>query len=380
MTVADGPQRVATAEEIIEEARCGRMYILVDDEDRENEGDLMIPAQFATPDAVNFMAKHGRGLICLALTQERVTELGLPPMKADNHSRHETAFTVTIEAREGVSTGISAADRARTIQTAIDSSKGSGDIVSPGHVFPLVARKGGVLIRAGHTEAAVDISRLAGLNPAGVICEIMGPDGEMARLPDLIPFAQEHGLKIGTIKDLISYRLQRDTIVDLIMDEPFVSEYGGDWRIRAYRNLSEGTEHMALVKGKIRPDTPAMVRVHTVNLMEDFFGLANGRAHQLNAAMLQIAEHGTGAVVIPRELDGTTVRRYIALETDTMPPDGRFRNFGLGCLILKAIGVNQLILLRSSESLPISGLEGFDLTVVEERAVTEYDFTMRIRS
>lgn len=376
--LADGG--LATPKEIIDAARSGRMYILVDDEDGENEGDLIIPAQFATPDAINFMAMHGRGLICLAMSAERINELGLPPMKADNRSRHETAFTVSIEARRGVTTGISAADRARTIQTAIDNSKGADDIVSPGHVFPLVARNGGVLIRAGHTEAAVDISRLAGLNPSGVICEIMNADGEMARLPELIPFAQKHGLKIGTIKDLIAYRMQNDTIVELIMDEPFESEYGGDWRIRVYRNTTEGTEHMALVKGTIRPDEPALVRVHLVNLLEDQFGLANGRAHQLNASMLQIARHGVGAVVIPRELDGTTVRRYIAHEKHPVPQDGRFRTFGLGCLILNALGVRKMILLRSPDAPPITGIEGFGLEVLEQRQIADFNFELTLRA
>lgn len=369
---------LATPEEIINAARSGQMYIMVDDDDRENEGDLIIPAQFATPNSINFMAMHGRGLICLAMTPERVEQLGLPPMQSDNRSRHETAFTVAIEARNGVTTGISAADRAHTIQTAIDRSKGADDIVSPGHVFPLVARNGGVLIRAGHTEAAVDVSRLAGLTPAGVICEIMKPDGEMARLPDLIPFAKEHGLKIGTIRDLIAYRMQNDTIVELIMDEPFASEFGGDWRIRVYRNTTESTEHMALIKGEISPDKPAMVRVHTVNLLEDYFGRANGRAHQLNAAMMQIAEFGSGAVVIPRELDGTTVRRYIAHETHPTPSDGRFRTLGMGCLILNAIGVRQMILLRSTENITMSGIEGFGLKVVEERSISQFDFEMKL--
>lgn len=375
----DSPRAsLATTQEILDEARNGRMFILTDDEERENEGDLIIPAQFATPDAINFMAAHGRGLICLALTHERVTQLRLPPMHSENLSRHETAFTVSIEAREGVTTGISAADRARTIQTAIDTRKGPKDIGSPGHVFPLVARDGGVLIRAGHTEAAVDIARLAGLTPAGVICEVMNPDGSMARLADLVPFAELHGIKIGTIKDLISYRLQNDTIVEMIMDEPFVSEFGGDWRIRVYLNKSEGTEHIVLVKGQIRPEEPAMVRVHTVNLMEDFFGLANGRSHQLNAAMVQINEYGAGAVVIPRQVDGSSARQYLSSDANPKSSDGMFRTFGLGCAIIHAIGARQLILLSKSESHSIAGLEGFGLKVLEERKIPDLRFTIEM--
>jgi len=368
------PRQLATPEEIIEDARNGRMFILVDDEDRENEGDLIIPAQFVTPDTVNFMAMHGRGLICLAMTRARINHLRLPLMQEKNMSRHETGFTVSVEAREGISTGISAADRARTIQTAIDPGKGADDLVSPGHVFPLVARDGGVLIRAGHTEAAVDIARLAGLTPAGVICEIMKEDGTMARLDDLLAFARLHGLKIGTIKDLISFRLQKDTIIETVVDQPFVSAYGGDWRIRVFLNKTENTEHIALIKGDIRPDQPAMVRVHAINLLEDLFGLANGRAHQLNAAMMSIAEYGVGAVVMPREVDGSGVSHYLsqARGTEQKPGDGMLRAFGLGCLMLNEIGARQLILLSNSQAHTVAGLEGFGLTVLEERRFPEF--------
>src|ERR1044071_7801200 len=238
-------------EEIINEARNGRMYILVDDEDRENEGDLIIPAQMATPDAINFMARHGRGLICLALTKERVDQLALQPMSRTNGARLETAFTTSIEAREGVTTGISAADRARTISVAIDAAKGADDIVTPGHVFPLVAREGGVLVRAGHTEAAVDISRLAGLNPSGVICEIMAEDGSMARLDDLIRFGRLHNLRIGTIRDLIAYRLRKDRIVEQTAEAQFESRWGGIWTAKTFLNRASGMEQIALVKGRV---------------------------------------------------------------------------------------------------------------------------------
>ena len=233
----DWSDAISSTEEIIEDARNGRMFILVDHEDRENEGDLVIPAQMATPDAINFMATHGRGLICLALPGERIDALGLPLMASHNSSRHETAFTVSIEAREGVSTGISAADRALTVATAIDASKSAADLATPGHVFPLRAREGGVLVRAGHTEAATDISRLAGLNPSGVICELMKEDGEMARLPDLIAFAQLHGLKIGTISDLIAYRRRNDNLVRVRETKTVQSEFGGEWELKIYTCL-----------------------------------------------------------------------------------------------------------------------------------------------
>ena len=246
------------------------MFILVDDEDRENEGDLVIPAQMATPDAINFMATHGRGLICLALTKERVDQLGLQPMAAHNGTRHETAFTISIEAREGVTTGISAADRARTISVAIDAAKGPEHIVTPGHVFPLVARDGGVLVRAGHTEAAVDVARLAGLNPSGVICEIMSEDGTMARMDDLIAFAQLHGLKIGTIRDLIAYRLQQGPSGRADRRGALRQPLGRrlDAR-RTFLNKATGAEQIALVKGTIDPAKPTLVRMHALGLFAD---------------------------------------------------------------------------------------------------------------
>src|SRR5690606_29729444 len=260
---------LASAEEIIEDARNGKMFILVDAEDRENEGDLVIPAQFATPDAINFMAKYGRGLICLSMTEARVNTLALPLMAQDNASRLTTNFTVSIEAREGVTTGISAADRAHTIAVAIDPTKGAADIVSPGHVFPLVAREGGVLRRAGHTEAAVDISRLAGLNPAGVICEIMNDDGTMARLPDLVKFAQFHGLKVGTIADLIAYRRRYDSLISREIEADISSKYGNDWKMIVYSNKPEYAEHVALVKGNVAGDDAVLVRMHALNLLGD---------------------------------------------------------------------------------------------------------------
>ena len=268
------PAQIAMPEEIIEEAKNGRMFILVDDEDRENEGDLVIPAQMATPEKINFMARHGRGLICLALTKARVDQLGLEPMSRNNGTRHETAFTVSIEARDGITTGISAGDRARTIAVAIDSGKGREEIVSPGHVFPLAARDGGVLVRAGHTEAAVDVSRLAGLNPSGVICEVMSEDGTMARLPQLIAFAGEHGLKIGTIRDLIAYRRRFDRVVDCVSSTPFQSTYGGEWRLLTYRNRYDGTDNFVLQKGNVDPGRETLVRMHSASLLSDLLGEA----------------------------------------------------------------------------------------------------------
>src|ERR1041384_931182 len=276
---------MASPEQIIDEARNGRMFILVDDEDRENEGDLIIPAQMATPDAINFMAKHGRGLICLALTRERVNQLGLQPMSRSNGSRLETAFTTSIEARDGITTGISAADRARTVSVAIDASKGPEHIVSPGHVFPLTAREGGVLVRAGHTEAAVDVARLAGLNPAGVICEIMSDDGTMARMDELFAFARLHNLRIGTIRDLIAYRLKKDRLVEQAAEARFDSRWGGTWTAKTFLNKASGMEQIALVKGRVDPETPTLVRMHGLSLLPDIFAEEGRRGGLLEGAM-----------------------------------------------------------------------------------------------
>src|ERR1041384_481126 len=276
---------LSTAEELIDEARNGRMFILVDDEDRENEGDLVIPAQMATPDAINFMATHGRGLICLALSRGRVEQLGLELMSRNNGTRHETAFTTSIEAREGVTTGISAADRARTVSVAIDASKGRDDICTPGHIFPLTARDGGVLVRAGHTEAAVDVSRLAGLNPSGVICEIMSDDGTMARMDELFAFAQLHNLRIGTIRDLIAYRLKKDRLVEQAAEARFDSRWGGTWTAKTFLNKASGMEQIALVKGRVDPETPTLVRMHGLSLLPDIFAEEGRRGGLLEGAM-----------------------------------------------------------------------------------------------
>jgi len=362
-------QYLSSIEEIIDEARNGRMFILVDDEDRENEGDLVIPAQMATPDAINFMAKYGRGLICLSMTQERVDQLGLPLMARDNADRHSTAFTVSIEAREGVTTGISAGDRARTIAVAIDPAKGKTDIVTPGHVFPLVAREGGVLVRAGHTEAAVDVARLAGLNPSGVICEIMNDDGTMARLPELVKFAQFHGLKIATIADLIAYRRRHDKIVQRLVEADFRSIYGGDWRMHVYVNSVAYAEHIALVKGDIAGGPPVMVRVHALNVLDDVLGDRDSdKCGQLHAAMRMIGEAERGVVVLIREPMRTSLSDRVRARLGAQPGDHHLRDYGVGAQILLDLGVREMVLLSNTEK-HIVGLEGYGLSVVETRAI-----------
>jgi len=365
---------LSTPEEVIEEARNGRMFILVDDEDRENEGDLIIPAQMATPDAINFMAKHGRGLICLALGKTRVDQLGLPLMSPKNGTRHETAFTVSIEARHGVTTGISAADRARTIAVAIDASKGPEEIVSPGHVFPLVAREGGVLVRAGHTEAAVDVARLAGLNPSGVICEIMDDDGKMARMDSLVAFAQRHGLKIGTIRDLIAYRRRHDHLVEKRAETKFISRWGGEWTAMSFYNKATGDEQVALVKGKIDPDKPTLVRMHNQTLFTDVFGEVSDRAGLLSGSMEMIAEEGSGViVVINRPMTGGVMSKVMAAraageDLTQLPELQALRDYGVGAQILTELGVQDMILISNSHRTLVA-LDGYGLSIVGERPI-----------
>jgi 3,4-dihydroxy 2-butanone 4-phosphate synthase / GTP cyclohydrolase II len=355
---------LASIEEIIDEARNGRMFILVDDEDRENEGDLVIPAQMATPAAINFMATHGRGLICLSLTRSRVDQLGLQLMSRNNGTRHETAFTVSIEAREGVTTGISAADRARTIAVAIDAAKSADELVTPGHVFPLVARDGGVLVRAGHTEAAVDVARLAGLNPSGVICEIMNDDGTMARLPDLLKFARQHKLKIGTIRDLIAYRRRHDHLVERGPEREFSSAYGGDWRAIVYRNRIDGTQHLALLKGHVRPDQPTLVRIHAATLLDDVLGAPGPRSRQLQRAMLEIGKVGNGLIVLI--LNPAYLLPGVAEADAGSGMD--LRNYGIGAQILADLGVHDMILLTNSHHHMV-GLDGYGLHIIAERPI-----------
>jgi 3,4-dihydroxy 2-butanone 4-phosphate synthase/GTP cyclohydrolase II len=361
----DWSDAISSVEEIIEDARNGRMFILVDHEDRENEGDLVIPAQWATPDAINFMATHGRGLICLSMTSARIEQLGLPLMSTNNSSRHETAFTTSIEAREGVTTGISAADRARTVQVAIDASKGAQDIATPGHVFPLRARDGGVLVRAGHTEAAVDISRLAGLNPSGVICEIMNEDGSMARLPDLIAFAQRHGLKIGTISDLISYRRRHDNLVKVRQEQEIESEFGGTWTLRIYTDETQGAEHIVLVKGDISGPEPVLVRMHAMDPLLDVVGTGpKGRAAEFGDAMRLIAAEGRGVLVLLRDL---TMK--LAPGDEVSPQT--LRQYGLGAQILSSLGISDMVLLTNSPKPRVVGLEAYGLSIVGTRKISE---------
>ncbi|GLT01531.1 3,4-dihydroxy-2-butanone 4-phosphate synthase [Sphingobium jiangsuense] len=362
---------LASPEEIINEARNGRMFILVDDEDRENEGDLVIPAQMATPDAINFMAMHGRGLICLALTRERVEQLGLDLMSRNNGTRHETAFTVSIEAREGVTTGISAADRARTVAVAIDAARGPEDIVTPGHIFPLVAKDGGVLIRTGHTEAAVDVARLAGLNPSGVICEIMKDDGTMARLDDLIPFAQKHKLKIGTIRDLIAYRRRHDHLVERRVETRFESQWGGEWKAISFYNSASGTEQMVLQKGKVDPDQPTLVRVHQLSLLDDVYGQSGPRASLLARSMEIIGEAGNGIIVVMTSTERSDFISRTLLNHAGHFTDGgmdELRNYGVGAQILSELGVQDMILLSNTHHSLIA-LDGYGLSVVGQHPI-----------
>ncbi|MBP0445782.1 3,4-dihydroxy-2-butanone-4-phosphate synthase [Roseomonas sp. SSH11] len=355
---------ISPTEELLDEARRGRMFILVDDEDRENEGDLVIPAQFATPDAVNFMARHARGLICLAMTRQRVEQLGLPLMAQSNGTRHQTAFTVSIEARDGVTTGISAADRARTVAVAINPEMGREHIVTPGHVFPLVAREGGTLVRAGHTEAAVDFARLAGLNPSGVICEIMNEDGTMARMPDLVAFAQHHNLKLGTIADLIAHRRRTERLVRRVEEGMLEDAPGGPWRIVIYANTLEYGEHVALVRGDLARPGPIPVRVHAVNLLADITG-RNG-PKDLHQAMDLIGQEGRGVVVLIRDVKASALSERVRAGREKMAPE--LRDYGIGAQILADLGVREMILL-SNHPRPVVGLEGYGLTITDIRPI-----------
>lgn len=366
----DDEQILSPIEDIIEDARNGKMFILIDDEDRENEGDLVIPAQMATPDAINFMATHGRGLICLSLTRERTQQLGLPMMPQTHGQRLATNFTVSIEAAEGVTTGISAPDRARTITVAIDPRSTEADIVTPGHVFPLAARDGGVLVRAGHTEAGVDIARLAGLNPSAVICEIMNDDGTMSRLPDLIGFAQFHGLKIGAIADLIAYRRRNDRIVEQLMEHDFQSRFGGEFTWHVYRNTVEYAEHLAIVKGEIDPEKPVLVRMHSFSIGADAMGSLDAPdSGILQRSMELIGEAGAGVIVLIRDTSPTSLSdRIRQFSSAPSKPINELRNYGVGAQILVDLGVRDIILLSNSQR-SIVGLEGFGLRLIETRSV-----------
>lgn len=359
--------------DIIAAARRGEMFILVDHEDRENEGDLVIPAEFASAEAINFMATHGRGLVCLPMTAERIDRLGLPMMAVNNSSRHETAFTVSIEAREGVTTGISAPDRAHTIATAINDQNSSAHIATPGHVFPLRARNGGVLVRAGHTEAAVDIARLAGLYPAGVICEIMRADGTMARLPELVEFARAHEMKIGTISDLIAYRHKHDNLVRETRRDTVTSAHGGSWQMRIFADVISGTEHVVLVKGDIADGRPVLARTHALNALEDVLGIGLTPAGKrptgkLARAMEIIAEEGRGAVFLFRQPRPTLSSE---IEEDDAPRT--IKQTGLGAQIMSTMGLHELILLTDNPGTRYLGLDAYGISIVGKRPLTGED-------
>ena len=355
---ADLSEAISPTEEIIAEARAGRVFILVDHEDRENEGDLVVAAEFATPEVINFMALHGRGLICLPMAAERIDQLGLPMMAVNNSSRHETPFTVSIEAREGVSTGISAADRAHTVATAINEQNTMAALATPGHIFPLRARRGGVLVRAGHTEAAVDISRLAGLKPAGVICEIMNPDGTMARLPDLIEFGREHGIKIGTISDLIAYRHKHDNLVREVRREAVTAHVGGDWEMRIFADQITGTEHVVLFKGDIFDGKPVLTRAHSLNVLEDVLGIGGAPAGKLRSAMQIIAKEERGAIFLFRQ-----PRPELAEEINEDGPR-TIKNTGLGAQIMSTMGIHQLVLLTDSPDTRYLGIDAYGISII----------------
>jgi 3,4-dihydroxy 2-butanone 4-phosphate synthase/GTP cyclohydrolase II len=362
---------LATIEEIIQEACNGRMFILVDDQNRENEGDLVLPAQMVTPGAINFMATHGRGLICLALSADRCDELGLAPMSLQNKAPMETGFTVSIEARIGVDTGISANDRARTISVAINCNSAAESLVSPGHIFPLRARRGGVLVRAGHTEAAVDISRLAGLNASGVICEIMNEDGTMARMPDLITFARQHKLKIGTIRDLIAYRCRHDHVVERCGTASVTSRWGGSWTAHGFTNTLSGTTAVAMVMGEVSRSGPTLVRMHALDVIADAFGSEDRR----NADLLQrsieiISQAGAGVIVLLGHSSAEAVSALLAAHDSPAPHSdmAKLRDYGFGAQVLSELGVHEMELLTNSSQTPIA-LEGYGLRIVGKRPI-----------
>ena len=361
---------LSTIDEVIADAKTGKLFILVDDEDRENEGDLCVIGEYATAESINFMAKYGRGLICLALTRLRTEQLGLTMMERRNESRHETAFTISIEAREGVTTGISAADRALTIKTAINPASGERDITTPGHIFPLVARDGGTLVRAGHTEAVVDISRACGSEmPSGVICEIMKDDGEMARLPDLIEFANERDLKIASIADLIAWRRRNESLVQRTVENSITTRVGGEWRMVIYANTVSNIEHIVLVKGDISSGDPVLVRMHALDLMADLLGeVSDKRAgDELATAMAAIARVGRGVVVVLRESIAaslsSTVSQNLNFTSDTTA-NRDLRDYGVGAQILTDLGIRKMIVLSDTRPNVVS-LEGYDLEITD---------------
>ena len=356
---------LSSIEEVIEDASKGNIFILVDDEDRENEGDLCVLGEFASPEAINFMAKYGRGLICLSLTRSQSEKLGLSLMERRNEGRFETAFTVSIEASNGVTTGISAADRSLTIKTAINPNTLNNEITTPGHVFHLIAKDGGTLIRAGHTEAVIDIARLAQSNLSGVICEIMKDDGEMARLPDLITFSKKHNIKIASISDLISYRRKNEVFVKRVSESVLDSKFGGLWRIIVFKNIIDDSEHMALVKGVIDNVKPVLVRVHALDLLSDVLGdqYSNRSGSELSKAMETIALNKNGIIILIRDTSPVSLSKKIAKSISSTKEDNHhLRDYGVGAQILSDLGVKEMILLSNSKKTAI-GLNGFGLTI-----------------
>jgi 3,4-dihydroxy 2-butanone 4-phosphate synthase/GTP cyclohydrolase II len=361
----------SSIEEIIEDLKNGKMVIMVDDEDRENEGDLIIPAAKADADAVNFMATHGRGLICLTLTADRVKKLNLPLMAQNNQARDATAFTISIESVEGVTTGISAQDRATTIASAIDPLKGQNDITSPGHVFPLVARDGGVLVRAGHTEASVDLARLAGFEPAGTICEIMNDDGTMARIPDLVDFSEKHNIKIGKIVDLISYRRKHDTFVNKILDDKIILKDSKEFDIKVFSNSFDQTEQIVMSKGTINDGKPVMVRVHVISYFDDLIGELGSGNKSLKQTIDLINEAGRGVLILVRDSSSSVINSYLSAKDKSQKEieeqkQSELRIFGMGAQILSELGVKDMILLTNTDW-KFMGLDAYGINIVETR-------------
>lgn len=365
---------LSSIEEILDDVRAGKPVVIVDDEDRENEGDLIVAAEMATAENINFMAKEARGLICMPMEGDIADRLGLELMGRGDNAEHRTAFTVSIEAKEGVTTGISAADRAHTVLTAVDPKSTHADIATPGHIFPLRAKDGGVLVRAGHTEAAVDLSKLAGFAGAGVICEVMNDDGTMARLSDLVSYAQKHALKIGTIADLIAYRREKECLVENIYNHDFTSSYGGQFRFHIYKNTIEHAEHIALVKGDVQnSDDPVLVRMHAVDFFEDILGAAD--QSELHRAMEIIGEEGRGVIVIIRDSKPDALSAHLLdtlgqSEITSEKKDHVLRNYGIGAQILRDLGVTDMVLLSNTQK-NIAGLDGYDLRIVGQKPIPQ---------
>ena len=360
-------KNISPIEDIIEEARKGKMFIMVDDPSRENEGDLIIPAEKVTPESINFMAKYGRGLICLAMTKQRIDDLNLPLMNPDNQKNDLTAFTISIEAREGVTTGISAADRSHTISVAINSSRNKDDLVSPGHVFPLMAWAGGVLERAGHTEAAVDISKLSDLNPSGVICEIMSEDGSMARLPEILNFSNKHNLKVGTVSDLIKFRLKNTNIVKLLSERPFESEMGTGFTLKIFKNILSGEQHYALVKNIHKDNSPYLVRMHRLDITKDIFAEKNFFGYEIANAFKIIEEKGSGAIVL---INGNMSPQISKVFDQRKKQSNKMelREYGVGAQILSILNINKILLLTNTNR-RIIALDGFGIEIIKQKKI-----------